>query len=104
MKKWIIFLVLGVLLIAYGIWYYINTNNFVVSFFFGFLFFCLTYSIYNFSKGKVVRIGKKLTILFSILFIIALIIGFSKLAGELLFVGFVFLIYWYFENKKILKL
>ena len=95
---------IGIVLTIFGILYYLNGNELIVSFFFGVLFICIAYSSYNFSKKKVVRLGKKLTIFFLVLAIISLDFGLGTLSGKFLFIVLVFIIYWYFENKEILKI
>lgn len=103
-QTWRGWLIVGVGLTIFGVLSYLSGNDIIVSFLWGFLFLCIAYSSYNFSKKKVVHIGKNLTILFLVLFVILLFFGYAVLSGEILLVGFIFLIYWYFENKEILKI
>ena len=103
-QTWKGWLAIGIVFTIFGILYYLNGNDIIVSLFFGFLFLCIAYSSYNFSKKRVVRVGRNLTIFFLILLVMSLFLGYFEFSGEISFIVLICLIYWYFENKQIIEL
>jgi len=102
-QTWKVWLGVGIVLTLFGFLNIYYGNNILSSLILGFIFLCISYNSYNFLKKKETNVGRNVTILFLIFFIVSLLLGYTALAGGFFLFIFIFLIYWYFENKQIMK-
>ncbi|MDP3992231.1 MAG: hypothetical protein Q8P79_01845 [Nanoarchaeota archaeon] len=103
-NNWKVWLVIGIFLTIIGFFYPLRNTFIPAPFILAILFFGFSYSSYNFSRRKVVKIGKNLTIFFLIISIIFMFLGYYGISGEFISYVILFAIYWFFENRKIKKL
>jgi len=113
-QTWKVWLGVGIVLSLFGILNIYYGNNILSSILLGLIFLCISYNSYKFSKKQETNVGRNLTIVFGSLFLISFIlsmidvlVGFFYISSFFIagtfILTFIFLIYWYFENKQIMK-